>query len=200
MPFVWNAAQTQAVAAPDGQSNVNGTSHDVPSRATCSECHDRVPGRVLGFSALQLDTPSELDLGRLVAEGALSSPPSGREPYFPLPGEPRAQAALGYLHANCGHCHNPASDVFALVPRIFKLDVTRLATVADTPTYETAVNQVPSIEIPNGWYVIDPGDPAHSEMFLRFTSSDPDVRMPPIATDVIDPTGRAALSAWITAL
>jgi len=204
--FVWNAAQDAAIAAPDGEVDANGTSHDVPSRTQCRACHDRTAGRVLGFSALQLDAagaPGDLDLASLVEHGLLSAPPAGSaSPFFPLPPDagPRATGALGYLHANCGHCHHEGNDVFLLVPRILLLDVTRLASAASTPTYETTIDQVPSIAIPNGTYVIAPGDTAHSELDIRFTSSDPAIHMPPLGTETIDPAGRQILADWINSM
>src|SRR5262249_11371635 len=134
--YVWNAAQDMAVATPLGEMNANGTQHDVPSRSDCRKCHDRVGGRILGFSALQLDVPAAstgvgapaIDLDYLVGHGLLTNPPTKTGvagPYFPLwpDATPEASAALGYLHANCGHCHNDTSDVFSVCPRIFKLDV-----------------------------------------------------------------------------
>jgi cytochrome c553 len=203
--FVWNAAQTQAVAAPSGQANANGTTHDVPSQAVCRECHERTVGRVLGFSALQLDvsSPGQLDLASLVQAGQLSNSPAGSaSPFFPLPpdAQPRDTAAIGYLHANCGHCHHEGNDVFMIVPRIFLLDVNRLASLAQTWTYITTIDQTPSIAIPNGTYVVDPGNTAQSELFIRFTSTDSSIHMPPVATETIDPTGRQILSNWISGM
>src|SRR5262249_56992219 len=77
--YVWNATQDMAVAAPYGQQNANGTQHDVPSRDDCTQCHSRTPGRILGFSALQLDAPAApgaIDLGYLADHGLLSNPPT----------------------------------------------------------------------------------------------------------------------------
>ena len=52
--FVWNAEQTDAVLAPDGQTDINGTPHDAPAQKDCLACHRGDTGRVLGFSAMQL--------------------------------------------------------------------------------------------------------------------------------------------------
>src|SRR5688572_32754644 len=40
-------------------------------------------------------------------QGILSDPPIGD---FPAPGDETTSAALGYIHANCGHCHNEHGD------------------------------------------------------------------------------------------
>jgi PAS domain S-box-containing protein len=104
--FVWTPDASDAVLAPDGQSNINGTMHDAPKQKDCGLCHRGDVGRVLGFSAIQLSrdtTPPAMP--DLVAMGWLSDPPA--DPHgFPAPGDDETAAALGYLHANCGHCHN----------------------------------------------------------------------------------------------
>jgi len=209
--YVWNATQDQAVATPAGEMNANGTQHDVPSRSDCRKCHDRVPGRVIGFSALQLDfdaPQAQLDLADLVAMGWLSSPPTAPaqagDPYFALPSDATQLDldALGYLHVNCGHCHNPDSDVYQnVVPTaVFRLDVAHLATLADTTTYQTVVGQTPSIPVPNTTAMVEPGDPDHSEMYVRFTSTSPAIRMPPLGTELIDTSGQQTLHDWIAAI
>ena len=37
--FVWNADGTDAVFAPDGQNDINGTMHDAPKQKDCGLCH-----------------------------------------------------------------------------------------------------------------------------------------------------------------
>jgi hypothetical protein len=177
----------------------------VPARTDCKHCHERTQGRVLGFSALQLDwnAPStDLDLADLVAQNALTQPPtkSGSGPYFPLWPDASANdvAAIGYLHANCGHCHNEGSDVFNICPRIFKLEVGQLASKASTYTYSTTVNKTPSITVTGATFVVTPKDPDHSALFLHFTAANGADRMPPIATELVDPTGQTILRDWIT--
>jgi hypothetical protein len=205
MAYVWNATQDQAIAAPNGVQNANGTPHDVPARADCKHCHERTQGRVLGFSALQLDVDApagQLDLAELVASGALTKPPAQPTsgPYFPLWPDATAGdiAALGYLHANCGHCHNEGSDVFNICPRIFKLEIAQLGGKTATYTYSTTVEQTPSITVTGATYVVAPKDPDHSALFLHFTAANGAERMPPIATELVDPTGQQILRDWIT--
>ena len=210
--YVWNQTQDMAVAAPLGEMNANGTQHDVPSQSDCRKCHYREAGRILGFSALQLDTPAiqppsgptAVDLDYLVANGLLTQPPTkpASGPYFPLwpDATPQASAALGYLHANCGHCHNEGSDVFSVCPHSFKLDIAQLGSVHSTDTYTTTIDIPPSITYTGSTYVVDPGHPATSTLYMRFTNPDPAWRMPPLATEDIDPTGQQILNDWITSL
>jgi hypothetical protein len=204
--YAWNAAQDQAVAAPLGQMNANGTQHDIPQRSDCRKCHDQVPGRVLGFSALQLDydAPStDLDLADLVAMNALSAPPASQTngAYFPLPpATPTEIAALGYLHANCGHCHNPSSSVHAIVPQVLRLSTapSALTTLEATPTYMTTVNVAPTLHSLPGPSIVVAGDPDNSVMIQRFISTNTALHMPQIATEIEDTTAEATLRAWIT--
>jgi len=195
--YVWNEAQDLAEPTLIQLDNVNGTAHDVPSRNQCRQCHENIAGRVLGFGAIQLDldgAPGELDLADLIDEDLLSDPPIGVGPYFSLPGSATEQAALGYLHTNCGGCHNPTTGVVTPDPQLaLRLVVGGLADTASTPTYQTTIGQ--PVADPR----ITPGDLAGSKLYVKFTSLG-GARMPPVGTEDTDPTGQAALEAWIDAL
>ena len=65
------------MAVKDGVMNAKGTSHDVPAKLKCWECHGNMKDRVLGFSALQLShTGAGVTLDTLIAEARLSAPPA----------------------------------------------------------------------------------------------------------------------------
>lgn len=105
LAYVWDQSQRDAVAAPSGAIDVGGTSLDVPASGECMACHRGRKSRVLGFSAIQLSTeanPGEVNLMDLASAGRLTHPPAAP---FRVPGNETEQAALGYLHANCSHCH-----------------------------------------------------------------------------------------------
>src|SRR5438128_1263517 len=106
LAYVWDADGNDATAAALGEIDSHQTDHDVPAAGECVACHGGRRSFVLGFSAVQLAGPAavnELNLEGLVARGWLSSPPKD-EPV--IPGNAIEVAALGYLHANCSHCHN----------------------------------------------------------------------------------------------
>ena len=153
VPYEWNATNDDTTAQPNGVMNADGTPHDIPSRSQCRSCHENVkPTRILGFGAIQLDwanpTVGEDDLASLVAKGTLTQNPAGSAPYFPVPGNATAKAALGYLHANCGHCHNPTSSEYSAgIVMQLRLTVGTLGTVAATPTYTTAVAQPATVTV-----------------------------------------------------
>ena len=56
-----------------------------------------------------------------------------------IPGDAVAQAALGYLHANCGNCHNASEDRVPQVDLNLWLDV-GVTSVEETGAWLTAVD------------------------------------------------------------
>ncbi|HEX3695456.1 MAG TPA: hypothetical protein VH374_08695 [Polyangia bacterium] len=198
--FVWNADQTDAVFAVDGQQNINGTMHDAPSQMSCGACHRGDLGRVLGFSAIQLSRPdNEPTLKGLATAGLLTNPPPPGVDY-PVLGDDVSVAALGYLHANCGHCHNMNGTSWPDTQMVLRL------TVADrdlrsSGLYESIVGQ--TLQYFRGGGVtmrVSPGDPDNSAVMVRMQSRTEKIQMPPLATEIVDPDGVAAVRAWITSL
>ena len=70
------------------------------------------------------------------------------------------------------------------------------STVASTPVYQTAVDQ-PAVLTQNV-DVVEPGMPSQSNLFDRFTSSNPSTRMPQLGTEMIDTAAQSILDDWIT--
>lgn len=197
--YAWNEAQDDAIAVPDGQPDAGGTPHDIPSQSTCLGCHENVASRVLGFSAFSLDysAPAGLiDLDDAVATGWLSAPPPGdASPHFPVPGTAVDRAALGYAHANCGHCHHSNSP---LVNRpMLRLETDHIATHETTRMYESSVRVTARTPIDGASIIAKPGDPDDSVLITRTTTQQPNKRMPALGSEVIDPAGQQILRAWI---
>ena len=146
--YQWNATEDDTVAVPFGQRDANGTTHDIPNRVDCGNCHGNLPQSfILGFGAIQLDhaaAPGDIAIDDLIANGSLTqNPPGATQPHYPLPGAgTTAQDAIGYLHANCGHCHNPTSKVYTdqQVTMELRLTTTSLSSLSTTPVYQTAVD------------------------------------------------------------
>ncbi len=202
--YAWNAAQDATTeATPAGMMNANGTGHDIPSRQQCRRCHENTPGRVLGFQALSLDfqgQAGELDLDDLVAAGALTANPpaagSVGAPHYVLPGTAIDQAAYGYMHANCGGCHNPTSAIFSTTTLELRMDVTKLSSVAEMPARITTRNVNGTVGGLTG-PIVKPMDPAGSVIITRTTATTSPPRMPEIGTEIVDPAGQTALTNWI---
>jgi hypothetical protein len=201
MAYAWNAEGTDAAAVPNGATDVLGTAHDIPSRVMCTECHDNVVDRVLGFSAVQLSHAlGGTALDDLVRADRLTVAPSAP---IEVPGSEAASAALGYLHANCGNCHNPRSGIFSTVQLEFWLGTASLQTVQATPTYRTTVG-VPLQGVPPSPDTpalrILPGDPAGSAVHQRMSVREPLTQMPPLGTELPDAVGLSAVATWIAGL
>lgn len=195
--FVWRDGEEDADLAAEGMVDARGTDHDVPDRKACWQCHRGEPGVALGVSGVQLSgTGPDGLLARLRAVGALTDePPSDWAP----PGPPAVEAALGYMHGNCAHCHNPNGS--ARIDTDMDLSLA-LADEApeDTQAYRTTVG----VEL-QYWtetqadfvYRVVAGDPAASGLLHRMTSRDTETSMPPVASEIVDDEGVALVEAWI---
>lgn len=213
--YQWNATEDGTTAVTAGVQNANGTQHDIPSRQQCKQCHENLKGtdgnraRVLGFGALQLDYDGDYDLEDLIAANLLTNPPTTGAAHtrFPLPGTATDTAAYGYLHANCGHCHNPTSSIYTnnQTHMVLRYDVGHLGSVADMPQFMTTVNHADDVPAytSNGYAfttVVIPKDPPHSTMIDRMNSTVQSMHMPQLGSEVVDPTGQTVLDAWINSL
>lgn len=197
--FVWNAAQTEAVFVELGQADVNGTPHDVPSQRQCWSCHLGEPGRGLGFSAVQLSGPGEgVRLQALIDEDLLTHPPARVD--FRPPGDAVTAAALGYLHANCAHCHNPSGTSWPDTQMDLRLETTDTAPER-TAAYRTTVGKhLQYFRHPALTARVIPGDPAASALLYRMQVRADKISMPPLATELIDPAGVESVRRWIEGL
>lgn len=204
--YRWRADQKDADALPEGQEDSLGTTHDIPSQALCTSCHDSSQDAVLGVSALQMSHEREGEnLTRLAKAGALSHPPKVQG--FTIPGGPIVEQALGYLHANCGHCHREGT---ATQQRLLKRSpytggpllwesTEALQVMEHTLGYQTTVDR------PNGVLpdlpIVAPGAPDRSELFIRIGQRGrTSLQMPPLGTDVVDEQGLKVIRAWIESL
>lgn len=197
-PYQWNASQTDADYVANGVVNANGTNYNIMPIGACDGCHSVLREHVLGFGAVQLSHSSgAVTLDSLIAEGRLTAPPAGD---FTVPGDATAQAALGYLHGNCGNCHNADDGVTFLTQFSFRL-LFGDQTVQDTATYKTAVGVANSAFQHTGITLrITPGDPWTSSASYRMWARGFPDQMPPVGTKFDDTVGRAAVSAWISSL
>lgn len=192
LAYLWEPGGADAVAAPFGAIDALGTPHNVPASNECNACHGGRQSYVLGFSAVQLaqrTDPDSLDLAELARLGLLSNPPEGTPR---VPGNDTEQAALGYLHANCSHCHNtsrPArTGARCFDPELdldFSLGANEGSAVAETRTYRT------------GKEVISPGNADDSALLELVGQRGRFQQMPPLATEQVDQPAVALLRRWI---
>jgi hypothetical protein len=157
--FRWLADESDAVLASgdgvkDAAPTAFGTTHDIPSVGECLGCHSRGGDAVLGFEALQLSgdvdplvladglrAPGDVTLDDLVAEGLLTAAPS-RTPRI-ASDSAIARWSMGFMHANCGNCHNPQGP--AATTGLLLRHESAAARERDEPAYATAVNQLMTV-------------------------------------------------------
>jgi hypothetical protein len=217
--YRWSADGTDATRAPatgvpGAVRLAGGSAHDLPSVGDCEACHGAGRTPVLGFSALQLspDRDPRAPNAEAPATGAVdlrSAVRSGlvrRLPRALLDTPPMIQAqdevsraALGYLHGNCGGCHDLRGELASL-----GLDLSqRVAPAMGTGPLATAVGVTaryqPS-EVQAPMLRIAAGRPERSALLHRMSSRAPADQMPPIGTHRIDAEAVELIRAWITTL
>jgi hypothetical protein len=184
--FRWRDDDGDARFVPEGENDVRGSDHDVPKAKQCLTCHNGEVGRVLGMSAVQLpDAPPEI----------LTQPAVGR---FRVPGDRVAAEALGYLHANCGHCHNSNGTAWPQTGLDLRLSVSD-ATLEDTSTHRTAVDVAMDDKKLRRVRIVA-RDADASGVFHRMSLRGPAIQMPPSGTEHVDERGLAAVEAFIDSL
>lgn len=189
------------VGAPGGR-------YAIPSRNDCLACHEGAAVPVLGFSALQLSPDRDpsaphaepqaaggIDLRVLVERGLLRNLPAAL-----IDQQPRIQAAsadqraaLGYLHANCGHCHNDPRESGSGAP----VDLL-LAQYVARPDSSDAV--VRSLLGASSRYRPSGGSAANvaETLAMRMRSRDPRVQMPPLGTRIPDSEALSLIQRWLS--
>jgi hypothetical protein len=201
--YGWNDSKPNdpaaAVIVLHGEPSANGTLHDIPDPSACPTCHGKLPDKPLGFSAFQLSHSGDgLTMQKLSDWGWLSVPARSG---FAVPGTPVQQAALGYLHGNCGGCHNSFGEIPRENPMLLRLSVAE-TNYAQTDTVlttigVTTINAYPEL---HGKPRIDPRAPENSAIYLRMSDRNK-FPMPPLATKFADTDGGvAAVTAWINSL
>jgi uncharacterized repeat protein (TIGR03806 family) len=224
--YKWNgqgtAKQTEAtLAAAEGADVMFDTGKRTvhwyyPSQQDCLKCHNDVAGNTLGPENAQMyrtlaDMKNQLD--ELQSKGVFDAPvapPKASDvlvtPYPSQVGSPPATATLeqkarSYLQANCAHCHRP-NDGFIMSPfPNFDLRYTTAFKDMKICNAPVAKGMVPGS---NSMTILVPGKPMDSIMWLRinapYTDTGTMVRMPQIASHVVDTEGVKLIGDWITSI
>lgn len=219
--YVWDEEERQAWLAPARGiaalpvAGAPGGRYTIPSRSDCQACHEGARVPVLGFSALQLsperdplaphaDARSQVDLHELVRMGKLHGLPQQllESPPRIAARTPVERAALGYLHANCGHCHAAATGTDAAVPVDLRLaqdlggpasSAAVLASLLDAPSRFRGSSDGADV-------IATPGRPDAGVLLERMRSRDPRTQMPPLGTAKPDAEGLALIQDWLESL
>lgn len=187
----------------------DGASHTIPGVADCRACHLSGPVPVLGFAARQLATDDHpgavpgdpaprlnLTLSALVSRGVLV----GFDPRLIVADPPGAsrleRAALGYLHGNCGHCHNAQGP-------LAKIGLDLRQTVSDphagplAATLGQPLKSPPPGLAPGTLARVEPGRPDLSAIPQRMATRWPVLQMPPLGTALVDAEAVDLINRWI---
>ncbi|MBX3246418.1 MAG: hypothetical protein KF901_04475 [Myxococcales bacterium] len=203
--FRWNEGQDDVTEVENGERDVLGTTHDIPSQAACVRCHAPAgggsPDILLGFGTVQLaHEDAGLTLAALAAAGRLSDPVT--DAMGAVPGDEVAVAALGYLHANCGHCHGDSGAAPAGLSLWLRGAHPDLEA---TGVFRTAIGVTSNWRDPTRpeqtLFRVLAGRPEDSTLFIRTGLRDEGAgQMPPLATEQVHEAGRDALRVWIESL
>lgn len=217
--YAWSADGRETRLAPErGVRNAypfgGGRSHTIPGVVDCKVCHQGGRTEVLGFSTLQLSPDRDpgalhaelqpdarLDLQRLVEKGLLVGLPKPLQASPPRIAARSAteRAALGYMHGNCGHCHNdqgPLKNVGLFLRQASGTAApTAIATTVRHPVKKLAPGQPADTALR-----IEPGHPDRSGLAQRMGSRYPALQMPPLGTELVDEEAITLLRQWITGM
>jgi len=214
--YQWTEAQDDAIRCDKARHVPLASSrqHWIPAEVDCRSCHEGRSTPVLGFDLLQLspDTdplalhrgePSrdEVDLGKLVRSGHLRGLPSRY-----LDHQPRIEtanvverAARGYLHGNCGYCHNAEGPLASLGMDLAFHSTDAVGARLRSSTIGRASRfalQSPTL----AQHRVMPGDVDASVLSRRMHARDPITKMPPIGTTVTDDEALALIDLWIDSM
>jgi len=188
-----------------------GRSHTIPGINDCKACHQGGRSEVLGFSTLQLSpdrdpnaphgeaspTPN-VNLQYLVEKGLLVGLPRSllETPPRIKTASATERAALGYMHGNCGHCHNergPLQNVGLFLRHGFRTT----SEPAISSTTSQPVKKMAPGQSPDAVLRVEPGHPERSGLMQRIASRSPALQMPPLGTELIDDEAVSLLRRWI---
>jgi hypothetical protein len=214
--YAWSADGREAqLASARGKRGAyplaGGRSHTIPGVMDCKACHQGGPSEVLGFGTLQLSPERDphaphaelqpephVDLRYLVDKGLLAGLPKALLDTPPRIAAATAteRAALGYMHGNCGHCHNEQGSLQNIA--LFLRHQTRnTPEPALASTIGQSVRKPAPGQSPDAVLRVEPGHPERSGVVQRISSRFPALQMPPLGTELIDDEAVRLLYRWI---
>lgn len=212
--YVWDAAQTKATLKVEGEvrsiSFVHTTgetltaSYLVPNANQCKKCHERAgtvsligPKPANLARSMHYATGDEDQLAHWAKAGILASAPPAVTP-LPAWDDPKTgtteQRARAWLDVNCSHCHRAegGANTTGLYLRYGETDPYRVG-ACKTPVAAGKASA-------DFHYDVVPGDPDHSILVYRMTSTEPAIAMPEIGRSLVAQEPLALIRQWVTEL
>ncbi|GAB4410481.1 MAG: hypothetical protein OHK0039_14920 [Bacteroidia bacterium] len=194
---------TLSIATPNGPREIVWY---YPSRSECLTCHNDAAGGTLGprtrqlngdgyypssgRTANQLTTLAHLGMFDVAPDtnnlAALPALPQLSDLSVPLDDK-----VMAYIDANCASCHRPGTGVQANFDARWQTSLTSSGLL-----YAPALK---SLGIHDARLIV-PGHPDLSTLYLRLSAVHNDVAMPALAKNLVDSTGLALVSYWISNL
>ncbi|PVE23518.1 hypothetical protein DC522_15335 [Microvirga sp. KLBC 81] len=214
--YAWSADGREAqLVSPRGKRGAyplaGGRTHTIPGVNDCKACHQGGPSEVLGFSVLQLSPERDpnalhaelkldqgVDLKDLVDRGLVVGLPASvlQTPPRINAASATERAALGYMHGNCGHCHN-AQGPLQNIGLFLRQSIEGNGQAAIASTVSHAVRKPAPGQSPDAINRVEPGYPERSALMQRVSSRYPALQMPPLGTELVDDEAVALLYRWI---
>jgi len=216
LPYVWNAAQTEATLDVAADPTVVHSRHpngepftvhyNIPNTNQCKGCHDRSKVVTpIGPKARNLNKDFDYPEGRMnqltywTKIGYLKGAPEPAQAPKLAVWDDAASGTLdararAYLEINCSHCHNPRGPA----------NTTGLyLTALQTDPMRLGVCKVPvSAGQGSGDLLFDvvQGKPDESILIHRMESTTPKVMMPELGRTVVHKEGVALMRQWIESM
>jgi uncharacterized repeat protein (TIGR03806 family) len=214
--YLWTEDESEAllikygdlveIAFTDAEGQPAMQNYKVPSLEQCGSCHSRDNVlKTLGPVSPQMNTLVEREgetinqmhwLESLGLFDAALPDLSGLPVLIdPLGDEGTLdQRARSYLHANCSHCHRQdgGAGISGLRYVAWEQEPIHLGVCKPPAAAGAASGGLP--------YDIVPGAPDESIVVYRMQSLDPEVKMPELPSQVLNPEGIALISEWIAAM
>jgi hypothetical protein len=191
-----------------------GRSHMIPGVNDCKACHEGGRSEILGFSTLQLSRDRDpdalhaeprslpdVDVNYLIEKGLLVGLPQAlvKTPPRIEAASAAERAALGYMHGNCGHCHNDQGSLKNLGLFLRHVSADRTQPAATTTIGHPIRKPAPG-QSPDAVLRVEPRNPETSALLQRMASRYPALQMPPLGSELVDQDAVALLYRWISEL
>ncbi len=212
--YEWNEDETDAVLLTGFKErelpyiNSEGVMEDYhwyyPSRADCLNCHTDASNHLLGVSTPQLNhwftyPTSGVEDNQISALDWISifDEPAGDPARLPTmvdygdTNESLARRARAYLASNCSNCHQPGGPTGRNIDLRYEIPIEDMNAVSVIPQEDFGIKDAA---------IISPGQPDHSTLLYRMSSTTEGHRMPPLATSRVDEEGVEIIRQWIQSL
>jgi glucose/arabinose dehydrogenase len=210
LTYRWGSSKTNAALVPEEGMEEEFTIRDrgttriqtwyYPGRADCLRCHTPQGGYAIGFNTAQLNRSIQGKVGNQIeslSAAAYFDREVGNIRSHPVLADatnsawPIQYRFRSYLAANCAQCHYPGGPP-AAAPAYWDARFTK-------PISEAHIVNAPSAYYGEPWRIIKPGDLDNSLLLHKINGSF-GVRMPPLATSVLDSDAIALVTEYVQTL